>query len=81
MERWWRTLDLERSLPFLRNRILESYVCAVGIVFEPKYGSLRKWLAQTIILILMLDDVYDVYGTLEELEKFTSAVERLICLL
>lgn len=76
LARWWRMLDLERSLPFLRNRIIESYVCAVGIVFQPKYGSLRKWLAQTIILILVLDDVYDVYGTLAELENFTSAVER-----
>ncbi|KAK1372886.1 (+)-delta-cadinene synthase [Heracleum sosnowskyi] len=76
LARWWRMLDLETSLPFLRNRIIESYVCAVGIVFEPKYGSLRKWLAKTIILILVLDDVYDVYGSLEELENFTSAVDR-----
>lgn len=69
---------MERTLPFLRNRMIESYACAVGIVFEPKYGSLRKWLAQTIILILMLDDVYDVYGTLEELENFTCAVQRFV---
>ncbi|KAK1380394.1 alpha-farnesene synthase-like [Heracleum sosnowskyi] len=75
--RWWRVLDLEKSLPFIRNRIMESFVCAVGIVCEPKYGSLRNWLTKSITLVLVLDDVYDASGgTLEDLEIFTSAVYR-----
>lgn len=75
--RWWRALDLRRSVPFVRNRIMESFVCAVGIVCEPKYGSLRNWLTKSISLIIVLDDVYDASGgTLEELEIFTSAANR-----
>ncbi|XP_017222440.1 alpha-farnesene synthase [Daucus carota subsp. sativus] len=75
--RWWKALDLKRSLPFIRNRVMESFVCAVGIVSEPKYGSLRNWLTKSITLILVLDDVFDASGcTLEELENFTSALNR-----
>ena len=52
-------------------------MCAVGIVSEPKYGSLRNWLTKSITLILVLDDVFDASGcTLEELENFTSALNR-----
>ncbi|WOH13093.1 hypothetical protein DCAR_0832602 [Daucus carota subsp. sativus] len=75
--RWWRTLEFERILPFTRNRILESFVCAAGIASEPKFGSLRNWLTKSITLILVLDDVYDASGcTLEELENFTTVLNR-----
>lgn len=66
-------------MPFIRNRIMESFVCAVGIVSEPKYGSLRNWLTKTISLIIVIDDVYDASGgTFEELEIFTNAVNRFV---
>ncbi|KAK4538973.1 hypothetical protein RGQ29_032093 [Quercus rubra] len=47
-----------------------------GLAFEPEYTCLRKWLTKVVILILTIDDVYDVYGTLEELKHFTNAVNR-----
>ena len=51
-------------------------MCTVGLAFEPEYRSFRKWLTKVINLILIIDDVYDVYGSLEELKQFTKAVER-----
>ncbi|KAK2990981.1 hypothetical protein RJ640_005463 [Escallonia rubra] len=76
LSRWWRNLGISESLSFTRNRIVESYLWAVGVAFEPQCGSFRKWLTKVIKLILILDDVYDIYGSLQELEQFTNAVER-----
>ncbi|CAA2986554.1 Alpha-farnesene synthase [Olea europaea subsp. europaea] len=74
--RWWRNLDLKDTLIFTRDRVVESFLWAVGVAFEPEHGSLRKWLTKVIMFILIIDDVYDIYGSWEELECFTSAVNR-----
>ena len=52
-------------------------MCAVGLNFQPDYTSFRIRLTKVIYLILIIDDVYDVYGSLEELKLFTNAVDRL----
>ena len=76
--RWWSNLGLAENLSFARDRLTESFMSSVGLAFEPKYTHLRKWLTKVINLILIIDDVYDVYGTLEELQHFTNAINRLV---
>lgn len=76
VSRWWRNLGIIENLSFTRDRLVESFLCTVGLVFEPKYSSFRKWLTKVIIMILIIDDVYDVYGSLHELQQFTKAVSR-----
>ncbi|KAK9265402.1 hypothetical protein L1049_007423 [Liquidambar formosana] len=75
-EGWWRDLGLLENLSFARDRLVESFLWTVGLAFEPQRRCFRKWLTKVINLILIIDDVYDIYGTLEELEKFTNAVDR-----
>nr|UFQ06454.1 alpha-farnesene synthase [Zanthoxylum ailanthoides] len=76
LSRWWRNLGLIENLNFSRDRLVESFLCAVGLVHEPKFSCFRKWLAKVIIFVLVIDDIYDIYGSLEELKHFTNAVDR-----
>ena len=65
-------------MSFVRDRLVENLLWTVGFVFEPQFGYCRRILTRVNSLITTIDDVYDVYGTLDELELFTDAVDRLV---
>ncbi|KAI8005910.1 (-)-germacrene D synthase [Camellia lanceoleosa] len=74
--RWWKELDFAKKMPFARDRIVECYFWILGVYFEPQYLLARRMLTKVIALTSIIDDIYDVYGTLEELVLFTDAIER-----
>lgn len=69
-------MGLAGKLTFSRDRLMECFFWTVGIEFEPQFSSCRKGLTKVGSFITIIDDVYDVYGTLDELELFTDVVER-----
>ena len=77
MFRWWRALDFERKLPFARDRMVELYFWIVGVYFEPQFSVGRKLMTKVSVLLTILDDIYDAFGTFEELVIFTEAIDRL----
>ncbi|KAL3850834.1 hypothetical protein ACJIZ3_012716 [Penstemon smallii] len=74
--RWWRSSGLLEVLNFTRDRVVESFLWTIGVAYEPQYGNLRIWLTKAITLVLIIDDVYDIYGSNQELQQLTSAIER-----
>ncbi|GFS37475.1 terpene synthase-like sequence-1,8-cineole [Actinidia rufa] len=76
MSRWWRQRGLGQKLSFARDRLMENFLWTVGLDFKPHFSRLRKEITIVNSLVTIIDDVYDVYGTLDELELFTNAVER-----
>ena len=74
--RWWKELDFAHKLPFIRDRVAECYFWILGVYFEPQYSFARRILTKVISMTSVIDDIYDVYGKIEELELFTSAIER-----
>ena len=59
---------------------MEAFFLAIGFYFEPCYARARNIYAKLTSIIGLLDDTYDAYGTYEELQCFTDAMQRLICL-
>ncbi|KAJ1441934.1 Terpenoid cyclases/protein prenyltransferase alpha-alpha toroid [Sesbania bispinosa] len=76
ISKWWKKLDFATKLPFARNRIIECYFWILGVYYEPKYSLGRKLMTKVLSLASVIDDIYDAYGTLEELQLFTKAIER-----
>ncbi|CAF2088729.1 unnamed protein product [Brassica napus] len=61
---------------YTRHRVAEAYLWSLGAYFEPQYSQARVKTAIAIIIFTMLDDTYDAFGTMEELEIFTDAIEK-----
>ncbi|XP_030478491.2 germacrene-A synthase-like [Cannabis sativa] len=76
VSRWWKESDFVHKFPFARDRIVELYLWILGVYYEPQYCLARNILLKIIALASIADDIYDAYGTLEELELLTHAIER-----
>ncbi|XP_027363290.1 isoprene synthase, chloroplastic-like [Abrus precatorius] len=76
LSRWWREIGLASKLDFVRDRLMEVYFWALGMAPDPQFSECRKAVTKMFGLVTIIDDVYDVYGTLDELQLFTEAVER-----
>ncbi|WMV45027.1 hypothetical protein MTR67_038412 [Solanum verrucosum] len=77
LSRWWKKSLLAEKLPFSRDRIVEAFLWIAGKMFVPQKNEYcRIMLAKVTAMATVIDDMYDVYGTLDELELFTHAVER-----
>ncbi|CAH8357507.1 unnamed protein product [Eruca vesicaria subsp. sativa] len=73
---WWRETGLANQLHFSRDRIVENYFWTIGQIQEPQFGYVRRIMAKIYTLLTTIDDIYDIYGTLEELQLFTAAFEN-----
>ena len=69
-------MDLATNMSYARDRLVECYFWILGIYFEPQYAVKRKLLAKVISITSIMDDIYDVHGTFEELQLLTQAIER-----
>ncbi|GMP68104.1 hypothetical protein CsSME_00027831 [Camellia sinensis var. sinensis] len=63
-------------MPFASDRIVECYFWILGVYFEPNYLLASRMVTKVTALTSIIDDIYDAYGTLEELVLFTDAIER-----
>lgn len=55
----------------------ECYFWVLGMVLDPKNNSLARILLTKLMHVLTIfDDLYDAYGTMEELTIFAQATER-----
>ncbi|KAK8589118.1 hypothetical protein V6N12_023524 [Hibiscus sabdariffa] len=74
--KWWKDFDFDTKLPFARDRLVEGYFWMLGVYFEPQYSFAREILTKVTAIMSIMDDIYDSYGTFEELHLFTNAIQR-----
>ncbi|KAH0870372.1 hypothetical protein HID58_077394 [Brassica napus] len=74
--RWYEAMEIKSKVTYTRHRVAEAYLWSIGAYFEPQYSQARVKTAIALIIFTMLDDTYDAYGTMEELEIFTDAIEK-----
>ena len=79
--RWWLDIGLSRKLKFYQDRLVELYIWSLAIIPEPQFAICQKELTKVGQLLTILDDVDDIYGTLDKLELFTDAIERFVQLI
>ncbi|XP_047331503.1 terpene synthase 10-like [Impatiens glandulifera] len=73
--RWWENFGWSKKLPFVRDRLVECYLWSLGEVYDPRpeFQYYRRMSTRVYQVTTCIDDIYDVYGTLEELELLTDA--------
>ncbi|KAJ4825039.1 hypothetical protein Tsubulata_009703, partial [Turnera subulata] len=76
ISKWWKETKIPSKLTYARNRIVEIYFWMVGFHFEPHYARARIWHSKLLMLLSVVDDIYDAYGTPDEHQLFTRAIER-----
>nr|ADX42737.1 (E)-beta-farnesene synthase 1 [Pseudotsuga menziesii] len=72
---WFKNSEFP-LLPFGRERPVECFFIVAAGTYEPQYAKCRFLFSKVACLNTVLDDMYDTYGTLDELKLFTEAVRR-----
>ncbi|XP_064971656.1 (+)-germacrene D synthase-like [Musa acuminata AAA Group] len=73
---WWNDLFLSKNRSFARDRVVECYYWMLTVYFEPHYSRARVITTKVMTMTSILDDIYDLYSTLEESQLLTEAIQR-----
>ena len=64
-------------MTFPRHRHVEYYTLASCIDSDPQNSSFRVGFSKISHIGTVLEDIYDTFGTMDELKLFTTEVKRL----
>ncbi|KAK3014675.1 hypothetical protein RJ639_009988 [Escallonia herrerae] len=71
-----RTVHHQELLQVSRDQPLKWHMWSMAALTDPSLSEQRVDLTKPISLIYLIDDIFDIYGTLDELTLFTEAVNR-----
>ncbi|KAL0447241.1 UNVERIFIED_CONTAM: Tricyclene synthase 0e23, chloroplastic [Sesamum latifolium] len=76
VSKWWKELGLGEKLPKARNQAVKWYTWSMASISDPRLSFQRIELTKSIAFIYLIDDIFDLYGTIHELTLFTQAINR-----
>ncbi|KAL9346803.1 hypothetical protein Peur_061656 [Populus x canadensis] len=74
--KWWKDLGLSTELRFARDQPLKWYMWSMSCLTDPSLSEQRIELTKPVSMIYVIDDIFDVHGTLDELFCFTEVINR-----
>ncbi|KAJ7552053.1 hypothetical protein O6H91_06G039800 [Diphasiastrum complanatum] len=75
INRWWNQSGFT-ELSFTRQRPAEMYFSIASCMFEPEFAAVRLAYTKTACITVILDDLFDSYGSVSDLKLFLEAVKR-----
>ncbi|KAJ0914642.1 putative germacrene-A synthase [Helianthus annuus] len=76
VSQWWKDMRFQETTPYIRDRVPEIYLWILGLYFEPRYSLARIIATKITLFLVVLDDTYDAYATIEEIRLLTDAINR-----
>nr|XP_043626346.1 (3S,6E)-nerolidol synthase 1-like [Erigeron canadensis] len=76
ISKWWKDLGLADEFKLARNQPMHWYLWPMAGITDPCLSEPRIELTKVIALVYIIDDIFDVYGKLDELVILTEAVQR-----
>ncbi|KAJ4724622.1 Terpene synthase [Melia azedarach] len=73
---WWKDLNFASIYCYMRDRLVEIYFWSMAQHYKPCYSRARIIVTKITMMTMVIDDTYDAYGLLDELQCFTDAIER-----
>ncbi|KAI4296533.1 hypothetical protein L6164_036483 [Bauhinia variegata] len=74
VSKWWKELALAKDLKFARYEPIKWYMWPMACLLGPHFSEERVELTKPLSLVYIVDDIFDIYGSFEELSLFTNAI-------
>nr|AMN10097.1 germacrene A synthase [Chamaemelum nobile] len=74
--KWYKDMRFQEDTPYVRDRVPEIYLWILGLYFEPHYSLARIIATKITLFLLILDDTYDAYATIDEIRLLTYAINK-----
>uniref|UniRef100_A0ACD5V8Q4 Uncharacterized protein n=1 Tax=Avena sativa TaxID=4498 RepID=A0ACD5V8Q4_AVESA len=76
VKRWWMSLGLAQEIPAARDQVLKWYMWSMTILEGFSLSRYRIEITKIISLIYIVDDIFDIVATQEDLFLFNEAIKR-----
>ncbi|VAI42531.1 hypothetical protein VPH35_103021 [Triticum aestivum] len=71
---WWMDLGLAQEIPAARNQLVKWYMWPMTILEGYSFSKYRIEITKIISMVYIVDDIFDLVATQEELSLFNEAI-------
>nr|XP_043636532.1 germacrene A synthase short form-like [Erigeron canadensis] len=76
LTKWSKDMNFQTIATYTRDKMPELYLWVLAVFLEPRHVEARFITTKIAQLVLVLDDTFDAYATIEELRLLTDAISR-----